>query len=146
MFPLQVQGAKSCPLLLLQPSKAGYGLDLSDQRQSYLKYLFLSIDPAEKDLQFTFLLLQRLESDAVSDLPPGICSHIRLKKLKARRKMYTVSTSESLINRWSGCLIVSSSTQFLRVSYVETLRFVLSFFVDAFFGSVQTNLAPDSRS
>ncbi|KAG8252102.1 hypothetical protein J6590_066842 [Homalodisca vitripennis] len=33
-------------------------------------------------LQFTFLLVQRLESDAVTDLTPGIWSHVHLKRSK----------------------------------------------------------------
>ncbi|KAG8259167.1 hypothetical protein J6590_017346 [Homalodisca vitripennis] len=32
--------------------------------------------------QFSFLLVHRLESDAVTDLSPGICSHVRLNRSK----------------------------------------------------------------
>ncbi|KAG8284067.1 hypothetical protein J6590_003758 [Homalodisca vitripennis] len=35
-----------------------------------------------EDAEFTFLLLQNLESDAVPDLTPGIWSHVRLERSK----------------------------------------------------------------
>ncbi|KAG8276314.1 hypothetical protein J6590_068074 [Homalodisca vitripennis] len=35
-------------------------------------------------LQFTLILVQRLETDAVTDLTPGIWSHVRLKRSKKR--------------------------------------------------------------
>ncbi|KAG8308207.1 hypothetical protein J6590_002293 [Homalodisca vitripennis] len=57
-------------------------------------------------LQFTCMLLQRLVSDAVSNLTPGIRSHVRLKRSKeirrqrsSKRNIYIVSTSETPINR-----------------------------------------------
>ncbi|KAG8321189.1 hypothetical protein J6590_051464 [Homalodisca vitripennis] len=43
---------------------------------------FVDQPPTTTTLQFTFLLVQRLESDAVSDLTPGIWSHVRLNRSK----------------------------------------------------------------
>ncbi|KAG8247605.1 hypothetical protein J6590_057897 [Homalodisca vitripennis] len=64
--------------------------------------MFVNNNVKKRKLQFTFLLIQCLESDGVIDVTAGISSHVRLKKSKTRRWETHRMNFGVKVKRWRG--------------------------------------------